>query len=140
MGICTNFGSSPLNPTDMKFIIEIIFLAVIFGIAEIQGGMIARQEAIRHFWWALLFGLLIIGAWWLEDRSYWLAGALVLEHFVFFSPALNFCREPHKPFFYLSSEPKTGSLWDSVLLKVQKYYPFIWGAGLIGLGFLQTKL
>jgi hypothetical protein len=124
----------------MKIIFEIIFLCAILGIADIQAGIIARGQAIQHLWWGLLFALLIAGAWWLEERDYWFAGALVLEHFVFFSPALNLCRKPRESFFYIHSDPKNGSIWDRLLKPVEKYYPFIWAAGLIVFGLVQIKL
>lgn len=124
----------------MKFIFEAIFLGLMGAIADTQARMIGENKPIRHFWWGCLFGALIIYAWWLEDRSYWFAGALVVEHFVYFSPMLNFFRSPRRAFFYLDSQPKSGALWDKVLLQVEKYYPFIWATALVGWIALQFKL
>lgn len=124
----------------MIYLSEILFLAAIMGIADVQVRMISADKAIHHGWWDVLFGALIGGAWWIFGRDYWLAGALVTEHFVFFPPVLNFLRSPREAFFYLSSQPHKGSIWDWLLLKIQPVYPFIWGAGVIAFIFLQFKL
>jgi len=121
----------------MKIIYEVLFLGAIAGIADIQAGMIANNLPIRHFCWGLLFALLIAGAWWLEDRDYWFGGALILQHFCFFAPILNFCRHPRMPFFYVHSDPKKGSIWDRLLKPVEKAYPYIWGIGLIGFALIN---
>lgn len=124
----------------MRFIYEAIFLGTIIGIADIQAEMIAKGQTIRHFWWGSLFALLIAGAWWLEDQNYWFAAALVIEHFIFFSPILNWFRRPSESFFYIHSDSGKGSIWDNLLKPVEKYYPYIWGASVITFGFLQSKL
>jgi len=115
----------------MKFIFEIIFLMVIAIIADLQARMIGDGKTIHHGWWDLLFGTLILGAWQLEGRPWLFLTALVLEHFVFFPPVLNFCRSHREAFFYLSSEPHKGSIWDWLMLKIDPAYPFIWAAGLV---------
>lgn len=124
----------------MRFIYEALFLGALIVIADIQAQMIEKNRPISHFWWSIIFGILIAGAWWLEDRNYWFLAALVLEHFVFFSPMLNFFRRPQKPFFYLDSQPASGSLWDKVLIPVEKLYPFIWAVGLAALIAFQFFL
>ena len=124
----------------MKQIFEILFLGGVIVIADVQAQLIEKNKPINHFAWGALFAGIIAGAWYLEERSWWFLAVLVLEHFVFFSPALNFLRRPRKPFFYISSTPGSGSLWDKVLIPVEKYYPFIWAVGLAGFIALQFFL
>lgn len=114
----------------MKFIFEVLFLGGIIVIADVHAQLIEKNKPINHFTWGGIFAGIIAGAWYLEERNWWFLAALILEHFVFFSPALNFLRRPRKPFFYLDSQPKSGALWDKVLIPIEKYYPFIWAAGL----------
>lgn len=110
------------------------------GIADLQARMISAGKTIYHGWWDCVFGLLIGVAWWVCGRDWFGASALVTEHFVFFPPLLNFLRSPREAFFYLSSQPHKGSIWDWLLLKVEPAYPFIWVAGLCGFGVLQFFL
>jgi hypothetical protein len=123
----------------MQILFEVIFLGFIVVIAHWQAEQFTEQKAINHWVWFFIFSALIVGAWLLEERSYWFAGALALEHFVLFSPILNFFRTPRMPFFYIH-KAKGGSLWDSVLIKLGKAYPFIWSAGALAFGWLQIKL
>lgn len=126
--------------TNMKYIFEAIFLGFIIVFADIQANMINDNKPINHYSWGAVFGLLMGIGWVFENYNWWFMGALILEHFVFFSPLLNFFRRPRKPFFYISSVGKTGSLWDSLLIKVIGFYPEIWGAGALGFIALQFKL
>ena len=78
----------------MKFIFEILFFLAMAGIADLQARMIGDNKAIHHGWWDVVFGIMIFGAWQLEERSLQFLWALILEHFVFFPPMLNFMRSP----------------------------------------------
>lgn len=124
----------------MTYLSEILFLAAIIGIAYMQARMIGAGNAIHHGWWDVIFGVLIAVAWLIFGKNYWLGGALMVEHFVFFPPVLNFLRTPRKAFFYLSSQPHKGSIWDALLLKIEPAYPYLWGAGLSAFVFGQFKL
>ncbi len=124
----------------MIYLSEILFLVAIAGIADLQARMISAGKTIYHGWWDLVFAVLIGLAWWAGGHNWWLMSALVTEHFVFFPPLLNFLRSPREAFFYLSSQPHKGSIWDWFLLKVEPAYPFIWVAGLVGFGTLQYFL
>lgn len=124
----------------MIYLSEIAFLLILIGIAGLQVRMISSGKTIHHGWWDVVFGVLIAGAWVGFDKNYWLGSALVVEHFIFFPAVLNFLRTPREAFFYLSSQPHKGSIWDWLLLKIQPAYPFIWGAGMVVFIFLQFKL
>jgi hypothetical protein len=124
----------------MTTVIQLAFMPALVIIADIQARMIGADKVIRHFWWGCLFGALILAGWWISGRNYWLAGALVVEHFIFFAPVLNYLRTPRKPFFYISSQPKKGSIWDRLLIKIEPAYPFIWAAALVGFTTLQFFL
>ena len=124
----------------MIYLSEILFLLAIAGIAYLQARMIRADKTIHHGWWDVVFGMLIAGAWLGFGKNYWLGGALILEHFVFFSPVLNFLRTPREAFFYLSSQPHKGSIWDALLLKIESAYPYLWGSGLVAFFFEQFKL
>jgi len=124
----------------MIYVAEVLFLAAMLGIADLQARMISAEKTIYHGWWDCVFGLLIGVAWWVTGKSWMCAGALAVEHFVFFPPFINFLRSPREAFFYLSSAPHKGSIWDSLLLKIEPAYPFIWVAGLVGFVVIQFFL
>lgn len=121
----------------MKFIFEVLFIVVIIVFSDIQANLIADNKPVNHTTWAMAFAALIGGAWALERYDYWFMGALVLEHFVFFSPFLNFFRRPRKPFFYISSVGIKGSLWDKLFIKIQPAYPYIWIGALISFALIN---
>lgn len=123
----------------MQVIFEIIFAACIAVIAEWQAHKINEGKPINHFWWGVVFAVLIALGFFFQ-RSFWFLAALLLQHFIFFAPLLNLFRNPRKPFFYISSDPKKGSTWDGLLLKIQPYYPYIYFASVIAFVLLQFKL
>lgn len=124
----------------MEHIYEIIFAACIAMIADWQAHIINNQKPINHFWWGVLFAGLIGIGFVVEKEDYWFLAALILEHFILFAPLLNFFRSPRKPFFYISSNPKQGSIWDRLLLKIEKYYPYLYIASGVVFIYLQFKL
>lgn len=124
----------------MEHIYEIIFAACIAMIADWQAHLINEGKAINHFWWGVLFAGLISIGFVVEKEDYWFLSALLLEHFILFAPLLNFFRKPRKPFFYISSDPKRGSIWDRWLLAIEKHYPYIYCAGVAIFIYLQFKL
>lgn len=124
----------------MQILYEALFLAVIIAIADYQAHRISNGHSINHWQWGIVWGILIGGAWWLEQLAPWFLLALLLEHFVFFAPLLNFYRKPRQPFFYIHSVGKGGSGWDFILQKTGKLYPFIWIAGVLAYCYTQFKL
>lgn len=124
----------------MEHIYEIIFAACIAMIADWQAHLISDDKDINHFWWGVLFAGLITIGFVVEKEDLWFLAALLVEHFVFFAPLLNFFRKPRKPFFYISSDPKKGSSWDRWLIKIEKYYPYIYFAGVVSFILIQFKL
>jgi len=124
----------------MPYILEILFFLALAGIADLQARMISGNKAIHHGWWDIVFAATIAAAWVVSGKDYRLAGALALEHFVFFPQLLNFMRSPREAFFYLSSAPHKGSIWDWFMLKIEPAYPFIWVAGLVGFIIYQRFL
>jgi len=123
----------------MKYIFEAIFAVAILLIADLQAQIIEKNKPINHTVWGLVFVTLGgIGLWF--QFSWWFAAALVIEHFIFFAPLLNFLRHPRKPFFYISSQPKTGSIWDKWLIKIESIYPYLYIIAVIGFILIQWKL
>lgn len=117
---------------------EVIFLILIIGIADWQAHRFDKeQKPIKHWFWALVFGAAIAAFWYLSHKQYYFAGALILEHVVFFPTILNYFRKPRKAFFYLHSDPKTGSWFDKLLANPIWLWPVIWALSLAGFITLQ---
>lgn len=123
----------------MEIIYEILFAACIAMIAEWQAHLIKEEKPINHFWWGVVFAGLI-GLGFVVEKDYWFLAALIIEHFILFAPLLNLFRNPRKPFFYISSDPKRGSIWDRWLLKIERYYPYVYFSGIISFALIQFKL
>lgn len=123
----------------MKYGDELIFLLFIYAVCRWQANRFDKQQKkIRHWFWFLVFSAIITGAWYfLSGKDYYFAGALALEHLVFFNPILNYYRTPHRAFFYIHSDPKTGSWLDGILLKLGNAWPYLWAVSLAGLITLQ---
>lgn len=122
------------------YINEALCLAPIIVIAHYHAGRFNRQLKTSkwfHFLWACVFGALIVFFWWISHKDYIFAGALVLQHFIFFNPLLNFFRKPRKAFFYISNAGPNPSWWDGVLDKV--YMP-IWCVSVSGFITIQFFL
>lgn len=122
----------------MNFVYEIIFFNLTIAIAAYQAHLIKENRAIIHWLWDIIFGAEIVLFWLLAGKNYWLLGALVLLHLIFFSAALNLFRQ--KPFFYISSQGPHGSLWDKIFLQLPKLYEALWLMALIFFISIQFKL
>lgn len=123
------------------YLAEALFLAPIIGVAAHHAQRFDRQlptGKLFHFLWACSFIPVIAALWLLTDHNWLLAGALVLERFIVFSPVLNLLRHPRKPFFYIHKKlqplDKNGSWQDELIGKA--YIP-VWVVSVIGLIILQ---
>jgi hypothetical protein len=125
------------QPTVMPYIAEILFLMIQVWVADYQSQQFDAGKSISHTLWAAIMGAIIVVAWYICGKNYWLIAALLIIRFVFFSILLNFMRHPRKPFFYLGSG---GSVMDGILLKIQKAYPLLWSAMFLLLIFIQFRL
>lgn len=116
----------------MNYLFIILFLGSIFALADYQARQIQAGKPINHTLWAAITALVILAAVWLRGWDLWLGLACLLCRFLFFSPILNYMRMPPKSFFYINSEPGTGSKIDALLAKPVWLYPFCWFAALAG--------
>ena len=123
----------------MKYIAEAAFILLIFLIARYQASQFNKGLSISHWLWALIFGAIMAGCWLAGDRGIWFAVALILEHFIFFAPILNYLRVDRKLFFYVHSG-KGGSWFDEIMLDLGGAYPVIWIASVALFIFLQFFL
>ena len=122
------------------YINEALCLAPIIAITKYHAGRFNRQLKTGkwfHILWGCVFTAAITFFWWITDKDYLFGCALVLEHFIFFNPLLNYFRKPRKPFFYTSNAGENPSWWDGALDKV--YVP-AWCIALAGFIILQFFL
>lgn len=126
----------------VTYLAEALFLVPIISVALYHAYRFDKNIPTRkwfHILWGCAFGAIIAPIWWLTEKNWLLAGSLIIERFVFFSPILNYLRHPRKAFFYLGSGKNAG--WQDVLLnKLKKAYPFIWVACAIWFVILQFFL
>lgn len=123
----------------VTYVAEALFLLPIIAVALYHAHRFDKNiptGKMFHFWWAMAFVPVIAGLWLLTGQNYLLAGALIVERFLIFGPALNLLRFHRKEFFYIH-KGKNGSWWDGVLEKV--YVP-VWVICLVGLIIIQFFL
>lgn len=120
-------------------IAEAIFLVPIISVALYHAYRFDKNIPTPkwfHFLWGTAFVIPIAVLWFLTGKNYLLAGALIVERFLIFGPALNLLRFHRKEFFYIH-KGKNGSWWDGVLTKV--YVP-VWVLSAVGFIILQFFL
>ena len=115
----------------MPYIAEILFLMIQVWVADYQSQQFDAGKSISHTLWAAIMGAIIVVAWYICGKDYWLALALVLERTWSFNPILNLFRS--KPFFYTNSG-KGGSWMDA---HIGNRYPYIFVISLAGFIYLQ---
>jgi hypothetical protein len=90
-----------------------------------------------HLWWSCIYGIPCGIAVWQFGWNWWLAGAFVLERFVFYNPILNFKRDPRRPFFYITAKNSKPGFWDKIETWMAGFYPYTWGLGALGFITIQ---
>lgn len=120
----------------MSWIIEIVFAILNFYIAKLHAEKFNENipiNSIFHEVWAGIILVFLTCALVLTHFNWWLFAALILFRLWFFSPMLNYLREPRKPFFYLHGESVNGSFIDTFQESIiGNAYPWFW------LGYLVT--
>lgn len=110
---------------------QILTLAMIIAITWFHKKRFDANKPVGpwwHFWWSCVYGIPAgVIAW--HYHSYWLAAAFVLERFVFYNWILNLRRG--RAFFYVVSKNSKPGFWDKIYTWFNKFYPYIWGAGVI---------
>ena len=106
---------------------EIPALILIIVVCYIHAGIFARNRIIGpwfHFLWAMSY-FIPCGVIAYFTRSWWLAGAFIMERAVFYNPVLNLIRQ--RPFFYQGSATANNHAISNGL-----YTPFLWIVYIIG--------
>lgn len=123
----------------VTYVAEAFFLLPIISVALYHAHRFDKNIPTGkwfHFWWGMAFVPVIAGLWLLTDKNWLLAGALVVERFLIFGPALNLLRFHRKEFFYIN-KGDSGSWQDRVL--THAYVP-VWVGCLVGFIILQFFL
>lgn len=110
-------------------LLQIPALIIILIVTTIHANRFNDNKAVGpwwHLWWSLLYGIPCGIAVWQFGWNWWLAGAFLLERFVFYNPILNFKRKPRRAFFYTVSKNSKPGMWDKVYVWFGKLYPYIW--------------
>ena len=119
---------------------QIPALLIILIVTTVHANRFNDNKAVGpwwHLWWSLLYGIpcgLIV---WHTGWNWWLAGACILERFVFYNPILNLKRNPRRAFFDVVSKASIPGLWDKIYTWFGKFYPYIWALGLAGFIAIQ---
>lgn len=112
----------------MNFILEIVFLIVIFAICDIHRNEFEKNKPISHLFhiiWALIYFVPCFVIAIIFYESWWLLTYLLLLRFVAYNPILNLLRK--KDWFYLSvNSGASASWWDKVEISWSKAYQLIW--------------
>lgn len=123
----------------VTYVAEAIFLVPIIAVALYHAYRFDKNIPTGkwfHFLWGAAFVIPIAVLWFLTGKNWLLAGALVLERFLLFNPALNLLRFHRQSFFYIH-KGKNGSWWDGFLSKV--YVP-VWVGCAVGFIIIQLFL
>lgn len=121
-------------------LLQIPMLGVMVAICAIHAKRFADNKAIGlwfHFIWGCVYFIPATFLAW-QMSSYWLAGAFVIERFVFYNPILN--RMRGKAFFYLSVNSQTPSWWDSIEIGWRNAYPYVWIFSCVAFMIIQVIL
>ena len=124
----------------INYVDEAVCLAIMFAICAIHAAKFNRNEKITVFFhatWLIVYCIPII-FFLFYNWSWWLLIALGLERAVMYNQILNILRK--KPFWYIHSDPKTGSVIDRFLIKLGWWYPIAWFLLLGVFIFIQFKL
>lgn len=122
----------------MRYIVEIIFFLLIFGITEYHAQRFKDNKTtgpLFHIFWAALYFIPAGYVSFVMFQGWWLPVALCLERFVLYNFLLNLIR--YKPFFYLSIQSKNSSWWDKIEIGWGKAYPYVWIVSAAALAALQ---
>lgn len=118
-------------------------IAIAIYQANFYNAHMADGKTLNHPLWFFYY-LIPTALDYLTWKNWWLVLLALIIRGVVFSPLLNFLRKPRESFFYVHGNGGKGSSTiDSLLEKINKIYPYIWGvelAGLVALFILRNKL
>lgn len=126
----------------MNYFLEILALVLMIGITYYHYYVynVKKRKIGKwfHFWWGVVYTIPCVIAVWLLKWNWVMAGAFILERFVFYNPILNTWR--HLGIFYIVADNSVLGMWDKIEIWWRGFYPYIWGAGVIGFIVIQYFL